>query len=128
LNLIRLYRPNRSRVHSRRGLYLAVRSETNRVWMPSLLSSPRDKPHAFLHFIGFLKIELPKPQPEQNKEYSESVDLPVRLRSVSAFEPEARRSGQHENDTDNLLYLHAATIAQISSSDVRRLSGNWTAS
>jgi hypothetical protein len=87
--------------------------------LQTLSNAPqRDAPEPSGNFrhvsFGFLEIELANPQPEQNKEYSERVDLPVRLRPVCAFEPEAHHSGQHNNDSDNLLYFHAATIAQIS--------------
>jgi hypothetical protein len=67
----------------------------------------------------FLEIELPYPKPEQHQEDPQRVDLPVRLRPVGAFEPKAHHSGEHDKDADNLFYLHAPTIAQISASDLR---------
>jgi hypothetical protein len=67
----------------------------------------------------FLEIELPSPKPEQHQEDPQRVNLPVRLRPVGAFEPEAHHSREHDKDADNLLYFHAPSIAQISASDVR---------
>jgi hypothetical protein len=79
---------------------------------------------ALLLLARFPEIEFAEPQPEQNKQYSESVDFPVGFGPVGAFEPEARHAGQYENGTDDLFYFHVATIAQIPSSEFRRFSGN----
>jgi hypothetical protein len=61
-------------------------------------------------FFVRLEIELPHPKSEQHQNDSESVDLPVRLRPVSAFEPKAHYSGEHDKNADDPFCCHALTL------------------
>jgi hypothetical protein len=65
--------------------------------------------HRAIVFVR-LEIELSHPKPEQHQDDSESIDLPVRLRPVTAFEPKAHHSGEHDKNTDDLFCFHGLTL------------------
>src|SRR5437868_874915 len=76
---------------------------------------PSSRPSIF----AFPELELPYPQPQQREADPQGINSPISRGLVCTLQPETCDAREDEAGADNLIDLHAFTIAHISCSGLR---------